>query len=134
MKANELRILNKVSFNGKILTIKSIELNPVNLEYFIKVNENFSQIKIKALEPILLTEEILLKCGFNKDESERWCDMHEEYEECTYYYFDMFKLYYNPELGYYTDDTFEFKIKLEFLYQLQNLYFALTGEELTINL
>lgn len=92
---------------------------------------DLSEGKLNLL-PIPLTEEILLKFGFNEVEDERWCDMHEEFEECNYYYLSMFKIYYNPETDKFEDDSlYDFNVNLKYVHQLQNLYFALTGEELT---
>ena len=75
------------------------------------------------LKPILLTEEWLLKFDFifvkNVDDEKLWC------------------LDSNPEFTFFESnlfiDGFKInKIKLEYIHQLQSLYFALTGEEFYI--
>ena len=121
IQPQELRIGNYVEYNGEI-----IKLDGSLLCCYIQNELEF------PLNPIPLTEEILLKFGFNEVEGERWCDMHEEFEECNYYYLSMFKIYYNPETDIFEDDSlYHFNVNLKYVHQLQNIYFALTGEELT---
>ena len=79
-------------------------------------------------EPIPLTEEWLLKFGFNNINSKEygikcgscWMSLSNpkdmgEWQDCYCWIFDRFKF-----------------IELKYVHQLQNLYFALTGNELTI--
>ena len=121
IQPQELRIGNYIEYNGEI-----IKLDGSLLCCYIQNELEF------PLNPIPLTEEILLKFGFNEVEGERWCDMHEEFEECDYYYLSMFKIYYNPETDRFEDDSLShFNVNLKYVHQLQNLFFALTGEELT---
>ena len=117
----ELRIGNYIEYNGEIIKLDgSLFACYIQNELDYPFNE------------IPLTEEILLKFGFNEVEGERWCDMHEEFEECNYYYLSMFKIYYNPETDIFEDDSlYHFNVNLKYVHQLQNIYFALTGEELT---
>jgi len=79
-----------------------------------------------AAEPITITPEILEKAGFKKEDklnvnAQTWCKF--GMGEYLTYYFDGFC-------------KFEFGIKpaIKYVHQLQNLYFALTGEELYIKL
>jgi hypothetical protein len=101
MKANELRIGNYVYDTlGKVNT------------YIVK--EPHNQVK-----PIPLTEEWLLKFGFERSGLYNVKD----------------EVYVYDEYGL-TDTGFEYRfnytqIKLKYVNQLQNLYFALTGKELT---
>jgi len=67
IQKQELRIGNSVMCEGKILTVKAIEHNPVTDRWYVKVYENYSQIKCEYLEPIPITEEALVKCGFEQD-------------------------------------------------------------------
>ena len=70
-------------------------------------------------EPIPLTEEWLLKFGFKKDKVD--------------------ETYYKDNFEIMLPNFFQYKISLisdalvKHVHQLQNLYFALTGQELTIN-
>ena len=106
MEAKELRIGNYLIHDGYFIKSYSVD-------GFINVIKN-----IDNYEPIPLTEEWLVKFGFNKLEG--WDDM---------YYFQIgdFQIYEYNVSGYEFDD---FGIK--HVHQLQNLYFALTNEELTI--
>lgn len=84
---------------------------------------------VEYLNPIPITPEILEKCGFVKDNS---------------YGHPTFVEKYHVELNQHLSVTFihnEWRVfdiapnlELNSLHQLQNLYFALTGEELTVNL
>ena len=117
----ELRIGNYIEYNGEIIKLDgSLFACYIQNELDYPFNE------------IPLTEEILLKFGFNEVEGERWCDMHEEFEECNYYYLSMFKIYYNPETDIFEDDSlYHFNVNLKYVHQLQNIYFTLSSEELT---
>ena len=58
--------------------------------------------------------------------------MHEEFEECNYYYLSMFKIYYNPETDRFEDDSlYHFNVNLKYVHQLQNLFYSIIGKELT---
>jgi len=72
-------------------------------------------------EPIPLTEEWLLKLCFNHDDG-----IYSSKNELIVFYIERDELECEY-LGY------SLPIKIKHVHQLQNLYFALTGEELTIN-
>lgn len=120
MEANELRMNNLVSVNetyrdkGDLLT-----LNQKNFEILI-VNQTYRRIF-----PIPLTEEWLLKFGFTL--------MPESEYTLNTYEFDEFQLWNKngdfSEMKYLTNRE---SIVVKSVHQLQNLYFALKGEELTI--
>ncbi len=97
-------------------------------------NDKVNGLPICLMRPIPLTEDILLKCGFQKD-------MLDE----TYYTINPNEYHIRIEdseikprekvFWVYFDEQPNHPITCVFnLHQLQNLYFALTGEELTINL
>ena len=130
IQPQELRIDNLISdINGNLCLVKIIREDLIIAKYHgvgscIGDKEQF--------KPVELTEEILLKLGFNEVEGERWCDMHEEFEECNYYYLSAFKIYYNPETDRFEDDSlYHFNVNLKYVHQLQNIYFCLCGKELT---
>lgn len=83
--------------------------------------------------PIELTEEILLKCGFETYDDKTYKLDLEEGNRWTWLEYD--KEYY-PFVRLYCDDSFYMidNAKASTLHQLQNLYYALTGEELEVNL
>ncbi len=75
------------------------------------------------LEPIPLTEKWLLSLGFNSIDF-----VHDGLEDNGYY---------EPEMEFSLNRSFQFseyhkRIDLQYVHQLQNLYFALTGKELII--
>jgi hypothetical protein len=115
MKANELRIGNLVLSKGVPVQIEEI--------MWETVRHCFGEFPIDYVEPIPLTEDWFLKFGFYQSMS--WT-----------YAIELkgnFKLvYYLGEKGWsigfksYSDFS-----NLKYVHQLQNLYFALTGDELT---
>jgi hypothetical protein len=110
MTANELRIGNLV-LDGKnrIVEVDSITELGINIEhdsltlFFEPFNPFGDEDNNDVIKPIPLTEEWLLKFGF----------------ECVY---TLDRSFQHLDCEY----------DLEYVHQLQNLYFALTGEELTI--
>lgn len=89
---------------------------------------------IEDIEPIPLTEEWLEKFGFDKGTSE-------DGEDVMIYLNSHWKFileYYNfcqpsEDNGYYLIEYLgQLEIQIKHIHQLQNLYFALTSEELTI--
>lgn len=116
MEARELRMGNLLMYQGQVI---EIDIAPL---FFFSKGSAFMK-KFETVEPIPLTEEWLLKFG------------------CEQVYADLFKLDRH-------DYDFEFRImggntqvkiagdtllkNLNYVHQLQNLYFALTGEELEL--
>ena len=102
-----------------------------------EVNENFNLVH----KPVFLTDELLEKCGFKCDRvdyTEYWNRI-----DGDGFHLDFFSLRRHDPAAYYSigrkhDGYFEIytqrDVKIWYLHQLQNLYFALTGEELEINL
>lgn len=135
MKANELRIGNLVKAtvinDGKILSVNEI-IND-NGRYILYFNQKAGDF-LKDCEPIPLTEEWLLKFGFNQCFNE----YHMLFSD------NIFSLdiviendVYYPVICSMPKNIFlsEQRIRLhsiQYVHQLQNLYFALTGEELTL--
>jgi hypothetical protein len=131
MESRELRIGNIVNceyhyndcpnpkkFNAPI-EIESIRRDSVTLS-------TFQDVEIEYLSGIPLTEEWLLRFGFSK--------FLNQYTLITSVHKKDFKNI--PFIVLYLDNKFEyddlrFRTNLKYVNQLQNLYFALTGEELT---
>ena len=129
MKANELRIGNLVKidcpdFENKIQSIPNIH------EKGVLINGN--PYSLLELQPILLTEEWLLRFGFVKWEDrltiEAWAKGHPSQR------FDIDfiegEIVMNSRYQEHSDTHIMGHIK--HVHQLQNLYFALTGEELKL--
>jgi hypothetical protein len=126
MKANELRIGNLYDNNGNYFVVTPRTIESV-----------FESERVWC-KPIPLTEDILLKCGFSKWNSKHTFKL-KVGEDATqksmyltlYGWEDENDNYYT--FNWWINSIYQFK-DLKFLHQLQNLYFALTGEELNINL
>ncbi len=107
MKVNELKIGNTIK-NGVISGIKFTN------SWYIETNEKW--IELEYIEPIPLTEEWLLKFGFvYNDTWGRYFKGHEELRK---------------EINgfcYFLNGSWLF---VDYVHKLQNLYFALTNEEL----
>lgn len=75
----------------------------------------------ETLEPIEITEEWLLRLGFEKNENGQFKLL--KHSEVP--------ILFNEDLNGWTCDGINFSInRTKYVHQLQNLYFALTGEEL----
>lgn len=125
MKANELRIGNWV------LNILKNPCLVLGISYYGKIQTEKLDEDIDTLSPIPLTEEWLLKFGFEDMEDEDvkvFCKTFgkfdgEDYEDAICITKD------NKGSWYFSLNR---KVIINTVHQLQNLYFALTGEELTI--
>ncbi|ASK29707.1 hypothetical protein CEY12_06135 [Chryseobacterium sp. T16E-39] len=127
IKPEELRIGNYVCINNGYSTVGDLlELTQKNFEILI-VNNSYDRIY-----PIELTEEWLLKLGFNKDYKTGYIGIDVSNND--------FVLTFPSILGKFQKSfAYEFKSggwakfkELEDVHSLQNLFFALTGSELTI--
>jgi hypothetical protein len=135
MKAEELRIGNYIStsyMSSSTLKVTAIHSDRVCFE---SVTHDFKSNTISSyIEPIPLTEEWLLKFGFNNEYKKGWIGKDVKHPNGTT---TDFVLSYPERMGIWQDsfafeyDSFRF-VALESVHQLQNLYFALTGEELKI--
>ena len=133
LKPEELRLKNLVQDeDGTIGTVCRIEKNSIEILH----DEGYSIITdpFKHLNPIPLTEEWLVKFGLNKHEkhSSRMAYLNGFYDFTTDTYL------FNMQDGTTTISTIEYNHEIEteiaiikHVHQLQNLYFALTGKELT---
>jgi len=115
----ELRIGNSVMCEGKILTVKAIEHNPVTDRWYVKVYENYSQIKCEYLEPIPITEELLVKMGFEHTHIEFVLDS---------------EFQWNNNILRYNQRNIGIFLKCDYLHELQNAFKILTNQELTIEI
>lgn len=127
----ELRIDNLVMCKNEICRINMInrgdvvEVSTIDSD---SVKECFAcEIMSDRLYPIILTEELALKCGFKKIN-----------HVSGYSFFSMERKKYGANIDIYeaysTIGGNTSVPHIQFLHQLQNLYFALTGNELKIEL
>jgi len=128
MKASELRIGSWVDCNKKRHNEKFIKVESICSE---GINILFRRYEIDDLLPIPLTEELILKCGFTVDRKTGWGGYLSP--KVTN---QQFRLKPDPEIegNYYLAFSIFHKWTINSLHQLQNLFFTLTGEELTIEL
>ena len=138
LNVKDLRIANLLEHNGDIREIST--LHDDNTLRFKDGNSSIGCFKatIDTIKPIPLTEEILLKCGFVDESNGYRATGHSVSWKLTINESCIITLYdgesYNSDanswgykIPYYPNVCF-------YLHQLQNLYFALTNEELIINL
>ena len=127
IKAKELRIGNLVFVNKKDpIKVESINDSGINLELVfdtdvIESGYIMPQYLIGEVEPIPLTEDWLLKFGFDRGIYWRkdWFEIQQSEDEFSLYIPDN---YVGQEYG----EPFKY------VHQLMNLYFALTGTELEL--
>lgn len=123
MKTSELRQGNIVDYECTYHKITMIFKQSVQ-SYWIGAKEHYINnnytCSIDSIKPIPLTEELLLKCGFKRDS-----DLKNSL--CKFGIWFNVK---NMEATYLSQKL----IKINYLHQLQNLYWCLTGEELEINM
>lgn len=112
MEAKNLRLGNYVMNGDDIGRVERLSI--------IRISTSSPHVGVE-ISPIKLTEEWLLKFGLEKyailSELQVWW-LHDGYR----FLYQMGDNYHNGQLG----------IQVKYVHQLQNLYFALTGKELTI--
>lgn len=125
IKANELRIGNLVLSSGYPLRIDSIG------KWYVTADVGMLTYMYEIIEPIPLTPEILGKAGLSEIGRIRLADR--RFLEIDPR-LDTNRVFLTELNTHSYIDTILLPIEIEYLHQLQNLYFALTGEELTISL
>lgn len=119
IKANELRIGNWVTVKGVFEKAIHIRLRKHDF------NKDFNDFY-----PIPLTEEILLKCGFENYQTDKSNVFKGEGFLITFVKEGRFK---GKRYLKYHCVTFEDFGKIQYLHQLQNLYWCLCGKEVEVN-
>lgn len=117
LRAEEFRIGNIISLTGKPIRISFSTLEKLCFPELSKY-----QMYEGKFKPIKLTEDILLKCGFELYNSIDWIRQYKLNGVYFTYVIEQNKL-----------SIVDYK-HVKYLHQLQNLYFALTGKELEVNL
>lgn len=119
MEVKELRINNWFNLNGKDFYI--------DLKMLYAISSGNPDYDLQKINPIPINKEWLEKFGFKKTRFSRW----ENYNLITYGYGFMFGEWDKVILS--MDESSEiFVHDVQYVHQLQNLYFALTGNELTL--
>lgn len=119
MKATELRIGNLVNYQTAEGDVLIATIDWQDLKWISEDEKGFNL----AHSAIPLTEEWLLKFGFKYKGNGLY----------TYGFKDMFKVNCHEfGIDFYYGNTYPYFVKPNFVHGLQNLYFALTREELTL--
>lgn len=122
MKANELRLGNYVMYNSMVMIVSEI-LSPkprkderYNNKYVIELfdGEGLIDATLEEISPIPLTEEWLLKLGYNNN--------------IFKHIFEIGEFYFTKD----EDSFFYNSSEIKYVHKTQNLYYALKEEELTI--
>jgi hypothetical protein len=127
MKPQDLRVGNLILVDNDIVEVDSITKEGVNVfidDESIITFADFGELD-HHIKPIPLTEEWLLKFGFVQDENtgRDYMLMIDDYE----LYLEGYQTYFVPHW-----DRMSFKKNIACVHQLQNLFFSLCGEELTL--
>lgn len=119
IKCTDLRIGNLVKYydDETIFEVMEIDQNGIN----VKNSEQKTWIEYDCFEPIPLNEEWLLKFEFDKEGDK----LLKKYIKDICIYQGMSGFNYNASFYEYDNLT-----EIKYVHQLQNLFFALTGEEL----
>jgi len=129
----DFRLGDLVLYNNQKCYIRGIEENQLKLEH----NGKIEIVSPEWVSPIPLTEDILLKIGFEVSDTED--SKAKPYREYNYngIVINLFRIG-EPVFLYCADDTFKgntvtySRPPLKYVHQLQNLIFVLTGKELNI--
>lgn len=121
MKKEELRIGNLVALSGSLI----LTVYEIHEHCFYAKDAKGSSFKNtwSDLQPMPLTEEILLKCGL-KQENGVMSYVLDDYSDI--------KIVYETLANHYR--LYPYTYEILHLHQLQNLFYALTGKELEVSL
>lgn len=149
MESKELRLGNNVLYNGIFATVKNINYSTVRL--YIDNELEDILINIEDIEPIPLNEEWLIKFGFKKSTIEPIdCDYSKKYDISSNVFLNGYTVFQNDfvnvgiketelqiiQIENYLDESQGFESigkSLKYVHKLQNIYFALTDEDLKPN-
>lgn len=124
MEASELRIGNYLINIAKTSNV----ITRIDIDDLKKINYQAGMHYV----PIPLTEQLLLKCGFTKNEENKFFRIFiKSSYEFEYNILNKCVSMWYPQRYV---EGYNAVVRCEFLHQIQNLYFALTGTELKIEL
>jgi hypothetical protein len=139
MKTNDLKIGNWVKVNDPIFGVNTYKVATIRDNGIITLSDNISCL-VDNIEPIELTEELLLKIGF--EDRKGYFNYSKVFGDENNYC-DSIHIYYCPRLKHFKfthDKVKECDLQtmdlynIQYLHQLQNVYFLLTNQELEIKL
>lgn len=130
--SEDFKFVNTKAPAGTVCKVEAIKRNSFYLECKAGDGVCYSEVSVTMVEPIPLTEELLLESGFTKGDWGFSCDI----VELSYGSF-----LFNDEIN--NDKLFASingaehplsRIPIEYLHQLQNVYFDLVGSEMKVNI
>lgn len=119
MKASHLRIGNFVNLYGEDCRIQTVGM-------WVHTDTTVDEAPIESVKPVPLTEEWLIKFGFKVEERKSYSLGH----EMGYKVYRFGDLVYNSIQAKWWYIRHVLVKQPEYVHELQNLYFALTGKEL----
>lgn len=126
MNANELRIGNLIHYKSGQAVDEWTVVEELSLTDLHEVND----IRISSFSPIPLSEAWLVKFGFDNIGG---CYNLSRLKELGHIFGDFaVSKYDDTQMRVWRGDRYIGICHIQYVHQLQNLYFALTGEELTL--
>ena len=145
LRATDLRIGNWIADHNeekRFFKVEQITYSDKSNVYYIHYNNGCTKCQVKYLDPIPLSEEVLLKCGFEKYQ---WQNAMYIKTVFGHLYLHFYKDRIITSFKSITYDYEGQKMKslgfigrkesvenIIYLHQLQNLFYSLTGEELEV--
>lgn len=137
LKCTDLRIGNYVNIEGDVVKVKEIYEKSIHYTY----GEYESYATEDFIQPIELTEEVLVKIGFKKNKYDWWEYFPDRENKISILMTDNYTIIEYANLFHCPEDvtevnygsTLEFPRRI-YIHQLQNAYYCLTGEELEVGL
>ena len=126
MKANELRIGNWLNHFNDTVIVQSIKHDPAYYLIWCVKDNGYTSVanRVDGFDGIPLTEDWLVKFGFELTEDSWFYSL--DFDKTK----ETFKIFPTTNDKFHTLGLDQFNMNIEYVHQLQNLYFALTGEEL----
>jgi hypothetical protein len=127
MDVEELRIGNLVNHEQTTHVIKSIGGDRVSSVWIRGTYNDIYNSSIKHIKPIEITEEWLVRFGFEKETI--------RVAKIKTYRLNGLSVWFNSDKiisVYIGEQRVDDGCKIKYVHSLQNLYYALTGEELTL--
>jgi len=118
MNSKEFRIGNYVNFGSTLSVITGVLLENIIFKYNSGGEERHASLLTEGINIIPLTEEWLLKFGLQQNE--------------YFWRIDDFVIKQTYDGYVPVSQKYSIGIELQFVHQLQNLFFALKGKELTL--
>lgn len=129
MEAKELRIGNivqDIQYKSPMRIVQFYGTTMFELDSpYMDYTDYRCDADLDKYEPVLITEDWLIKLGAKNTGTEIYLDIDSEYGNTLINYFDRKMFLIDCDGG-------SIGIEIKYVHQLQNLYFALTGKELTI--